>query len=105
MTAQPYASSSYGVLQLLLESWINPNYGALLRNVIDPSKESIVNILSDYKRGFALGAIRHQSEYIREKTAGGVCNPCTTKEWVDLWTGIIRKYNPDGDGYKDGKIA
>jgi hypothetical protein len=98
-TAQPYASSSYGTLQVLLKTWADQRLGQRLRDVLDPANEPVFNVLSDWKRGLRLGGRIHQAEYDALVLNNAVCSPCTTDQWIDLWNGIFRSYNPGGNGY------
>jgi hypothetical protein len=101
MTAQPYLSSSYGTLQMLLDSWLDPRFGQALTDEFDPSATTtpIFNLLNDWRLGLKLGAIRHQNRYNRARTEDVFCNPCTKDEWLKLWNTIFTEFNPDGAGY------
>jgi hypothetical protein len=108
MTAQPYVSSSYGALQLMFDQWSlgahQSEPGAAARivkmnEVLDVTKTPIFQVLDEWKKGLALGAILHQARLKDAMTPPrNICSPCSAEQWRDLWE-TIRQYS-NARGYR-----
>jgi hypothetical protein len=103
MTAQPYASSAYGPLQVQLDKWADRQAERdALNRVLDAGKEPVFRMLTDWRLGLEVGATLHRLHY---QERAQICNPCTEKSWYDQWADILRVWNPNGPAYKrQGKI-
>jgi hypothetical protein len=101
MTAQPYASAAYGPLQVQLDHWAGRKVERdALNTVLDAGKQPVFPVLTDFKLGLEVGAVLHQLQY--RNRPGGICNPCTEKQWYDKWAAILHEWNRNGPAYAAG---
>src|SRR5207248_2726460 len=118
-TAQPYASSSYGVLQLTLLAWDSKVTGPTLDNIFNVRFDnrqdfrSIFDLLVEkdaqtgstkdknnvdlaLKEGLDLGAAYSEAIVIRRQQAGQLlCNAtnCNESNWQRQWAQIFNSFN------------
>lgn len=108
ITAQPHASSSYGLLQVTFLL-----YGKLpsLKKILDPSKEPLYDLLTLPQKNFEMAAAFHNQQFITMFIAPAhkfqQCGPndCNEQKWQDQWYRVINVYNPSGTGYSTAKSA
>lgn len=103
-TAQPFMSSSYGVIQVLPGEWTNGAKGAALRRIRDISdpQQSLFGLLSDFSEGLHLG-----TALIDALTRGGtegICANCGDEAtFQHTYRDVYRSYNSSGPEYKSCK--
>ncbi len=111
ITSQPYASSSYGFLQLTLIPFDNSVRGRKLKGIFDPSSTAIFQLLTQPETNFKLAAQFHkQSLTDLIGTAANhftPCGPdhCTESSWEDQWYNVFLAYNTSGAGYNKAKTT
>ena len=118
MTSQPYASSSYGLLQLTLLAFA-PGPQVKLNQVFNPGYSSPANcpsaagacvqpatpifqLLTQPQTNFNLAANFHRLSYQALVKTAGFCdqtNSCNDAAWQSEWTQVINQYNSTGNGY------
>jgi len=109
ITAQPYASSSFGFLQFTLLAFDNSQRGTRLKAVFDPSKtgQELYQLLSHPEKNFSLAANFHRESYPVVQKAGTpqLCgmDDCTQAKWINEWVAIFREYNSNGAGYSPNR--
>jgi hypothetical protein len=124
ITAQPFASSSYGVLQATLTIFDDSKLGKALKEVFDPSapldkKTKTYNLLPapDSKAPdpnridpqFEITA-RHHAHFksiLLKQPTFQYCEPltpCTEDRWKKQWKQIVKQYNSGGPVYQRGEI-
>jgi len=126
-TAQPYASASYGVLQLTLLAWGSKTTGPVLDSLFNVRFENGQNFRSIFdllvqkdakgntsdqngvdlalKQGLDLGAAYSESIFIEAQKAGRLlCNAtsCNEANWEKQWARIFNAYNSADGFYKLG---
>jgi hypothetical protein len=105
MTSQPYASSSYGFLQLTLLPF---GQGTQFTQAFDPSSSAtpIYQLLTLVGKNFDLAAHYHQIT-LSQSPSLRLCSStnCNENLWEQEWTEIIKNYNKNGVGYADGGIV
>jgi hypothetical protein len=105
MTSQPYASSSYGLLQLTLQPFDDTVAGQKLKGIFDPSARPIYQLLTQPETNFELAGQFHKQSYsaLVALPANGfkscATETCTEAEWENSWYQTVRAYNIDGRGY------
>jgi hypothetical protein len=110
-TAQPYASSSYGILQLTAGAWNQGVVGKKLQdlfNLKDPNSPNFRSIfdLIDFFQGdqtnFDLAGGFHEAEVTLVKKASPqlFCgNSCNGGAWAKQWAAVTTNYNQGEDFY------
>ena len=121
MTAQPYASSSYGLLQLTLLAF-GPGLQVKLNRVFNPGYSSgqscpaaarpcapygttpLYQLLTQPQANFNLGGNFHFLTLSAEQSSGlslcGISNRiCNESQWEQQWSQIINQYNVNGPAY------
>jgi hypothetical protein len=117
-TAQPYASSSYGALQLTLGAWTNSGTGQTLQtlfNIKSPTASNFRSIFElirftdsqgstkdsnfeDYavKNSLELGAAYSQTFQSDGGFSSGACvKACNQDKWSQGWSSVFVDYNDD----------
>lgn len=109
ITSQPYASSSYGLLQLTLLPFGPGPRGDKLRSTFDPNDTPIYQLLTQAETNFRLAAQFHN-----QTLRGLVATPsnrftpcgltdCNESRWQQQWYTVFNDYNPSGAGYNNTK--
>ncbi len=102
-TAQYYAASTYGPLQVGLDFWYVSS-GQQFTAAYDISKpnQQIWNLASQWAVAVDLGGKVHAENISAAKTCGvyGGGN-CTADIWRNMWFGILQSYNGQGDAAKN----
>jgi hypothetical protein len=101
-TSQPYAASSYGITQVLPDSW--NDYAEAYNTYLDISnastlQTSIFTLLTDYRTGTLLAAARHNLTAQRRSLPTGGTN---RTEFEQNWSMIVHFYNGGPDLRKGG---
>jgi hypothetical protein len=116
MTSQPYASSSYGLLQFTLQPFDpvysgDPNRAGLLNAVFNPSSTPIYNLaqypdlnfkLTANFHNFTLNALRSSNPPILPQGVSfSPCTPtnCNESMWLQEWRVVFSFYNSKKAGY------
>jgi hypothetical protein len=107
ITSQPYASSSYGLLQLTLLPFGDDPRGLKLKGIFDPSVTPIYQLLTQVETNFRLAAQYHNQTF-RSLAASPGFTPCTLtncneSRWQEQWYAVFKDYNPQGKGYNRTK--
>ncbi|MBN1568562.1 MAG: hypothetical protein JXA73_12010 [Acidobacteria bacterium] len=117
ITAQPYASSSYGFLQLTLNAFDNTERGTVLKSILDPAMkdQEIYNLLTlpnpnatdpnKMDANFNLAAGFHRATLKRNIVPVCGLEDCTEAKWGMQWIGIVREYNKKKKEYFKGTIV
>jgi PKD domain/Bacterial Ig-like domain len=102
-TAQYYAAATYGPLQVGLDFWYGSS-GQQFAAAYDISKpnQQIWNLASQWAVAVDLGGKVHAENILAAKTCGvyGGGN-CTADIWRNMWFGIVKSYNGQGDAAKN----
>ena len=115
MTAQPYASSSYGFFQLTLLAFSRGSKQVQLNQVFNPGYSSaqscpiaacapitpIYQLLTQPQTNFDLAGKFHRLSYgtFGPRAFCDMTNSCNTALWQREWTQVMNFFNSDGNGY------
>lgn len=96
-TSQPYASASYGALQLTLQPWEG---NKRLEDVFPVDTRPIFDLLTHWQTGVELGAEYHQASIPLVPSAFKCSGTnCSDTKWKIMWSHIFALYNPDEPRY------
>jgi hypothetical protein len=102
-TAQYYASSSYGPLQLTLLPWLEEPKKTAFDQVLKVEDVSLYRLASDWDqawdKGLSLGAVFHRTQL---RQLGLSCTSCDTEAWERMWAQVFAGYNRQGPKYRVG---
>lgn len=106
ITSQPYASSSYGLLQLTLLPFDNSDKGKELKAVFDPSSTAIYQLIKQSGTNFDLAGHFHNNTYSSGTVSLPCASGCNEKLWEQEWGGVIQIYNSTkNNGYGQGVVT
>ena len=92
MTSQPYASSSYGFLQLTLLPFDQSPKGLKLTAAFNPSATPIYQLMTLVGKNFDLAAHFNQITFSKTTPLCGSTN-CNESLWEKEWAPVIQIYN------------
>ncbi|HKY22792.1 MAG TPA: Ig-like domain-containing protein [Vicinamibacterales bacterium] len=105
-TAQFYAASSYGPLQLTLLPWTDSGKKEAFDTVLRVEDVPLYQLASGWEqawdRGLSLGAAFHRTMATNLLGSGQIqlCNPCNAAKWEQYWARIFSEYNSRGPNYR-----
>jgi hypothetical protein len=99
-TAQYWAGSSYGVLQMTLAAFTQRKYAKMLEVLDVRNKNNKITDLLNGDTALRLG-LRLAGAYHFPNISDAPCREgCNDLRWAQTWSRIFNAYNSGGDGYK-----